>query len=149
MIGIMLLALPIICLLIGVVYFSVSLWKLNQKNVSLTVTKSTGTIPVILEEEGKKIIPQRLIISGDFQIANSYELDEETIKILLHTVLLKKHDKNYKLDNLDVVLSKGVLDSVDAICGASKLLKNHTKATRFDNVFQNKEKFLCQLQNLS
>lgn len=103
MIGIMLLALPIVCLLIGVAYFSVSLWKLNKKTISLTVAKSSGATPIIIEEDGAKIIPQLLTISDDIQIANSYELDEETLNILLYTVLLKQHEKISKLDNLGQV----------------------------------------------
>ena len=118
MIGIMLLALPIVCLLIGVAYFSVSLWKLNKKT-----------------------------ISDDIQIANSYELDEETLNILLYTVLLKQHEKISKLDNLDVAIQNSMVNSID-IYLSSKQLKKHAKATMFDNAFQNKEKFLCQLQNL-
>lgn len=147
MIGIMLLALPIICLLIGVAYFSVSLWKLNKKNISLTVAKSSGATPIIIEEDGAKIIPQLLTISDDIQIANSYELDEETLNILLYTVLLKQHEKISKLDNLDVAIQNSMVNSID-IYLSSKQLKKHAKAAVFDNVFQNKEKFLCQLQNL-
>lgn len=147
MIGIMLLALPIICLLIGVVYFSVSLWKLNKKTISLTVAKSSGATPIIIEEDGAKIIPQLLTISDDIQIANSYELDEETLNILLYTVLLKQHEKISKLDNLDVAIQNSMANSID-IYLSSKQLKKHAKAAMFDNVFQNKEKFLCQLQNL-
>lgn len=149
MIAIILLALPIICLLIGIVYFSVSLWRLNKKSISLEVAKSPGTAPIILEEDRSKIVPQMLTISDNIQIANSYELDEETIRILLCAVLLKQHSKIYKLDNLDDVLSKSILNSKDAICMSSKLLKNSAKGTRFDIVFQKKGKSLCQLQNLS
>lgn len=157
MIGIMLLALPIICLLIGVAYFSVSLWKLNKKTISLTVAKSSGATPIIIEEDGAKIIPQLLTISDDIQIANSYELDEETLNILLYTVLLKQHEKISKLDNLDVAIqnsmvnnsmvNNSMVNSID-IYLSSKQLKKHAKVAMFDNVFQNKEKFLCQLQNL-
>lgn len=152
MIGIMLLALPIICLLIGVAYFSVSLWKLNKKTISLTVAKSSGATPIIIEEDGAKIIPQLLTISDDIRIANSYELDEETLNILLYTVLLKQHEKISKLDNLDVAIqnsmvNNSMVNSID-IYLSSKQLKKHAKAAMFDNVFQNKEKFLCQLQNL-
>ena len=147
MIGIMLLALPIVCLLIGVAYFSVSLWKLNKKTISLTVAKSSGATPIIIEEDGAKIIPQLLTFSDDIQIANSYELDEETINILLYTVLLKQHEKISKLDNLDVAIQNSMVNSID-IYLSSKQLKKHAKATMFDNAFQNKEKFLCQLQNL-
>jgi hypothetical protein len=147
MIGIMLLALPIVCLLIGVAYFSVSLWKLNKKTISLTVAKSSGATPIIIEEDGAKIIPQLLTISDDIQIANSYELDEETLNILLYTVLLKQHEKISKLDNLDVAIQNSMVNSID-IYLSSKQLKKHAKATMFDNAFQNKEKFLCQLQNL-
>ena len=71
MIGIMLLALPIVCLLKGVAYFSVSLWKLNKKTISLTVAKSSGATPIIIEEDGAKIIPQLLTISDDIR-RNSY-----------------------------------------------------------------------------
>ena len=147
MIGIMLLALPIVCLLIGVAYFSVSLWKLNKKTISLTVAKSSGATPIIIEEDGAKIIPQLLTISDDIQIANSYELDEETLNILLYTVLLKQHEKISKLDNLDVAIQNSMVNSID-IYLSSKQLKKHAKATMFDNAFRNKEKFLCQLQNL-
>lgn len=147
MIGIMLLALPIVCLLIGVAYFSVSLWKLNKKTISLTVAKSSGATPIIIEEDGAKIIPQLLTFSDDIQIANSYELDEETLNILLYTVLLKQHEKISKLDNLDVAIQNSMVNSID-IYLSSKQLKKHAKATMFDNAFQNKEKFLCQLQNL-
>ena len=147
MIGIMLLALPIVCLLIGEAYFSVSLWKLNKKTISLTVAKSSGATPIIIEEDGAKIIPQLLTISDDIQIANSYELDEETLNILLYTVLLKQHEKISKLDNLDVAIQNSMVNSID-IYLSSKQLKKHAKATMFDNAFQNKEKFLCQLQNL-
>ena len=147
MIGIMLLALPIVCLLIGVAYFSVSLWKLNKKTISLTVAKSSGATPIIIEEDGAKIIPQLLTISDDIQIANSYELDEETLNILLYTVLLKQHEKISKLDNLDVAIQNSMVNSID-IYLSSKQLKKHAKATMYDNAFQNKEKFLCQLQNL-
>ena len=143
----MLLALPIVCLLIGVAYFSVSLWKLNKKTISLTVAKSSGATPIIIEEDGAKIIPQLLTISDDIQIANSYELDEETLNILLYTVLLKQHEKISKLDNLDVAIQNSMVNSID-IYLSSKQLKKHAKATMFDNAFQNKEKFLCQLQNL-
>lgn len=154
MIGIMLLALPIVCLLIGVAYFSVSLWKLNKKTISLTVAKSSGATPIIIEEDGAKIIPQLLTISDDIQIANSYELDEETLNILLYTVLLKQHEKISKLDNLDVAIQNSMVNSIDIMVNSidiylsSKQLKKHAKATMFDNAFQNKEKFLCQLQNL-
>lgn len=113
MIGIMLLALPIVCLLIGVAYFSVSLWKLNKKTISLTVAKSSGATPIIIEEDGAKIIPQLLTISDDIQIANSYELDEETLNILLYTVLLKQHEKISKLDNLDVAIQNSMVNSID------------------------------------
>lgn len=126
MIGIMLLALPIVCLLIGVAYFSVSLWKLNKKTISLTVAKSSGATPIIIEEDGAKIIPQLLTISDDIQIANSYELDEETLNILLYTVLLKQHEKISKLDNLDVAIQNSMVNSID-IYLSSKQLKSTQK----------------------
>ena len=147
MISIMLLALPILCLLIGVAYFSVALWRLNKKSISSAASESPTPTPVTLEKHGRKIISQAVTISDDIQIANSHELDEETIKILLNTALLKQHEEIHRLENIDVV-SKNISDSIDTVYMSSKLLKNRLTATRFDNVFQNKEKFLCHLQNL-
>ena len=98
----------------------------------MTVAKSSGATPIIIEEDGAKIIPQLLTISDDIQIANSYELDEETLNILLYTVLLKQHEKISKLDNLDVAIQNSMVNSID-IYLSSKQLKKHAKATMFDN----------------
>ena len=145
MIGIVLLALPFICLLIGIIYFLVNLWKLNQKTISSHI--ATSSVPLVLEDGGERIIPQSLVITDSIHIANSYELDEDEIRMLLYTVILKQHRKNYRIDNYDFIPAVNTRRSQDFKLTPSRLLRESAKTIQQDITLQNKEKFLWQLQN--
>lgn len=149
MISIILLALPLIWLLIGIVYFSFSLWKLYNKTVSFEIAQNTSSSQSVVEENRTENAYIVSTFTDDIRVVNSCEFDEEAILFLLREEILKQHSKHQKLDNLDIVLSETISNSIDMMFLHSKLLKNNTKKIRFDNVFQNKENIICQLQNLS
>lgn len=145
MIGIVLLALPFICLLVGIIYFLVSLWKLNQKTISSHI--ATSSVPLVLEDGEGKIIPRTLVIGNSIHIANSYELDEEEICLLLYTVILQQNRKNYRIDNSDIIPAFEVRRSRDLKLAPSRLFRESAKSIQQDIILPNKEKFLWQLQN--
>lgn len=145
MIGIVLLALPFICLLIGIIYFLVNLWKLNQKTISSHIT--TSSVPLVLEDGEDRIIPRCLAITDSIHIVNSYELDEDEMRMLLYTVILKQHRKNYKIDNCDFLPTVNTSRSQDLKLTPSRLLRESVKTIQQDITLQNEEKFLWQLQN--
>lgn len=145
MIGIVLLALPFICLLIGIIYFLVNLWKLNQKTISSHIT--TSSVPLVLEDGEDRIIPRCLAITDSIHIVNSYELDEDEMRMLLYTVILKQHRKNYKIDNCDFFPTVNTSRSQDLKLTPSRLLRESVKTIQQDITLQNEEKFLWQLQN--
>lgn len=145
MIGIILLALPFICLLIGIIYFSVNLWKLSKKTISSHI--ATSSVPLLLDDGGEKIVPRSLAISDSIHIANSYELDEEEIRMLLYTVILKQHNRNYKIDNCDVIPAVNTRGSQHIKLTPTRLLRESAETIQHDITLRNKEKFLWQLQN--
>lgn len=145
MIGIMLLALPIIFLLIGIIFFGVNLWKLNNKTVSSYI--AAPDVPLFLDDGGDKVVPRSLAITDDIRIVNSYELDEDEIRMLLYTVILKQKRKNYKIDNNYIIPFENTRPLQDIKQIPSRLLRESAKTIERDVTMRNKEKFICQLQN--
>lgn len=145
MIGIVLLALPFICLLIGIVYLGMNLWKLNQKTISSHI--ATPVVPLLLDDGGDKVVPRSLVIADGVRIVNTYELDDDEAWMLLYTMILKQQRKNYKIDNYYITSIENTRSLQDLKLPSVHLLRESTKTIEQNVTTRNKEKFLCQLQN--
>lgn len=87
MICFFILALPVASLLIGIIYLSISLWKLNQETISVEITDSEDSVPVVITtDDGIKVVPKTLNFSNEVQVANSYDLNSEELELLLHVL---------------------------------------------------------------
>ncbi len=145
MIAIVLLGLPVACLLTGIVYSSVNLWKLSKKTVSSYI--STSSVPLCLDEGGDQVVPQSLVIADGIRIANTYELDEKEMYMLLCSLILKQQQKSLTINNCYKISLSGMMPWVDLGMSTMHLLFDNEKQAKHNLAVGNKEKFLCQLQN--
>lgn len=142
MIGVVLLALPLICLLIGIVYLSVNLWKLSKETISLC--PSASCVPQDLGKAEDKTDPRSSNITGGIRLVNTRELDEREIKILLDSLILKEQQKNFEIKNSHKVQCGRVRPQLDL----ESIFLDSEKNIRRD-ITISKEKILCQLQKLN
>lgn len=145
MIGTILLSLPLICLILGIIYFSYHLYKLNHVKIPVLTSEAlTYEFPDFDENDIKLIRKLLSSASTDFKFQSMNEYGDDLLKALLNDLPLNEKHESAKLDNHDSTILKSFILSMDYLVSTQKSRKEEQLVNSW-----NRENAICQLQNAS
>lgn len=109
MMGIVLLVIPLGFLVVGIVYFSVSLGKLKK---TAYARSSVETI-AILKKEDMASVSRIAVLGKEIEALNTKILSDKDIELLLYGVYIKSHDKVVEMHNIEVQLREDKVSTPD------------------------------------
>ena len=102
MMGIILLVIPLGFLVVGILYFSVTLWKLKSP-----IQKRTPQGVAVISPIEKRTFFFRIgITEKDITTLNTKILSDEDIEFLFYCIYIKDHDKIVEMHNIEMNLKK-------------------------------------------
>lgn len=145
MMGTILLSLPLICLILGIIYFSYHLYKLNQVKVPVVTSEELAYEFPDFDEDDIRLIGELLSsASTDFKFQSMNEYSDDLLNALLKALPLNEEHESAKLDNHDRTILKSFSLFMDYLVSAQKSLKEGQLVNSW-----NRENAICQLQNAS
>lgn len=143
MIGTLLLSLPLICLIVGIIYFSYHLYKLNQVQVPAVTSEAlTYEFPDFDEDDIRLITELLSSASTNFKFQSINEYSDYLLDALLKASLVNEKHESAKLDNHDSTIFKTFFSFMDYLVSAQRSRKEDQLINSW-----NRENTICQLQN--
>ena len=152
MIEIVLLALPITCLLCGIVHFSISLWRLSTGKFSTKdVGRTQGKLALLSESQIMGMSP---VHRNNITLISFKEWNDESIGFHIYAMYMKSYSKGFETHNFELMFTQEEPEiSFDAFFKAvlnvsSCNISNSAVPIKPKNPSINKEKSLWLMQNL-